>query len=37
MNDKKVICIKAFDTYTGADDVKTRMKNSRERNKRVKS
>lgn len=37
MNDKKVICIKAFDTYTGADDVKTRMKNSRERNKRIKS
>lgn len=36
-NDKKVICIKAFNTYTGADDVKTRMKNSRERNKQVKN
>lgn len=36
-DDKKTIYIKSFNTYTGVDDAKTRMRNSRERNKQPKS
>ena len=35
--DKETIYIKSFNTYTGVDDAKTRMRNSRERNKQPKS
>ena len=36
-DDKETIYIKSFNTYTGVDDAKTRMRNSRERNKQQKS
>ena len=36
-DDKEMIYIKSFNTYTGVDDAKTRMRNSRERNKQQKS
>ena len=36
-DDKEMIYIKSFNTYTGVDDAKTRMRNSRERNKQPKS
>jgi phage replisome organizer N-terminal domain protein len=36
-DDKETICIKNFDTFTGADPIKTRMKNYRVRNKQQKS
>lgn len=36
-DDKETIYIKSFNTYTGVDDAKTRMRNSRERNKQPKS
>lgn len=36
-DDKETIYIKSFSTYTGVDDAKTRMRNSRERNKQQKS
>ena len=32
-DDKEMIYIKSFNTYTGVDDAKTRMRNSRERKK----
>lgn len=37
IDDKETIYIKSFNTYTGVDDAKTRMRNSRERNKQQKS
>lgn len=37
IDDNETIYIKSFNTYTGADDAKTRMRNSRERNKQPKS
>lgn len=36
-DDKETICIKNFADFTGADTPKTRMRNSRERNKQQKS
>lgn len=36
-DDKETIYIKSFNIYTGVDDAKTRMRNSRERNKQPKS
>ena len=36
-DDNETIYIKSFNTYTGVDDAKTRMRNSRERNKQQKS
>ena len=36
-DDKETIYINSFNTYTGVDDAKTRMRNSRERNKQQKS
>ena len=36
-DDNETICIKSFNTYTGVDDAKTRMRNSRERNKQPKN
>lgn len=36
-DDKETIYIKSFNAYTGVDDAKTRMRNSRERNKQQKS
>lgn len=37
IDDNETIYIKSFNTYTGVDDAKTRMRNSRERNKQPKS
>lgn len=36
-DDNETIYINSFNTYTGVDDAKTRMRNSRERNKQQKS
>lgn len=36
-DNNETIYIKSFNTYTGVDDAKTRMRNSRERNKQQKS
>ncbi|WP_308518465.1 phage replisome organizer N-terminal domain-containing protein [uncultured Veillonella sp.] len=37
IDDNETIYIKSFNTYTGVDDAKTRMRNSRERNKQQKN
>lgn len=36
-DNNETIYINSFNTYTGVDDAKTRMRNSRERNKQLKS